>query len=208
VARRGTGAARRHWLVMTQSDFFQTNEEAGPPGLRYRAGLIGPDEERSLVGMVAGLPFKAFEFHGFTGKRRVVSFGWKYDFSTRRLDQVAPIPAFLLPLRSRAATFGGLKEAALQQVLVTEYQAGASIGWHKDKAVFDDVIGVSFGAPCTLRFRQPRGRSWERRSIELAPGSAYIITGPSRSEWEHSIPPVEATRYSVTFRSLRQTSRS
>jgi alkylated DNA repair dioxygenase AlkB len=159
----------------------------------------------SLVQTIGDLPFEAFQFHGFTGKRRVVSFGLKYDFSAQRLERIEAIPNFLLPLRLRAAKFGGLNESTLEQVLVTEYQPGAAIGWHKDKAVFDEVIGVSFGATCTMRFRRAEGRSWERRSVQLEPGSAYIITGQSRSEWEHSIPPVDALRYSVTFRSLSET---
>jgi alkylated DNA repair dioxygenase AlkB len=189
---------------MTQADLFGTHEDSGlPPGLRYEPRLIPRDEAAALVSVISELPFEAFQFHGFTGKRRVVSFGWRYDFSVKRLEAIEPIPQFLLPLRSHAARFGGLSDDALEQVLITEYQAGAAIGWHKDKAVFDEVIGISFGTSCTMRFRRPEGRSWERRNVVLEPGSAYIITGEARSDWEHSIPPVEALRYSVTFRSLR-----
>jgi alkylated DNA repair dioxygenase AlkB len=175
-----------------------------PPGLRYEPRLITPDEAPSFVEPISKLPFEAFRFHGFTGKRRVVSFGWKYDFSTERLEAIGPMPNFLLPLRARAAHFAGFDEEALEQVLVTEYQPGAAIGWHKDKAVFDEVVGISFGAPCTMRFRRVQGQSWERRNVLLEPGSAYIIAGESRSQWEHSIPPVDSLRFSVTFRSLRQ----
>ncbi|MBN9347867.1 MAG: alpha-ketoglutarate-dependent dioxygenase AlkB [Devosia sp.] len=190
---------------MSMADLFGTPSDPGlPPGLRYEPRLIPRDEAAGLVSVISDLPFEAFQFHRFTGKRRVVSFGWKYDFSAQRLEAIEPIPQFLLPLRSRAALFGGLSGDALEQVLVTEYQAGAAIGWHKDKAVYDEVIGISFGASCTMRFRRPQGRSWERRNVVLEPGSAYIITGESRSEWEHSIPPVEALRYSVTFRSLQK----
>jgi alkylated DNA repair dioxygenase AlkB len=132
-----------------------------------------------------------------------VSFGWKYDFSAQRARPAEPIPDFLLPLRDRAARFAGVEPQALEQVLVTEYTPGAAIGWHKDKAVFDEVIGVSLGASATLRFRRETDGKWERRSLTLAPGSAYLIAGEARSEWEHSIPPVDALRYSITFRSIR-----
>lgn len=188
---------------MHQIDLFQSTDHDAPPGLRYQPGLISPDEERSLVQAVAMLPFKAFEFHGFTGKRRVVSFGWRYDFSAERLEQIEPVPAFLMPLRAKAAQFAELGAEALEQVLVTEYSPGAAIGWHKDKAVFDQVVGVSLGSTCTMRFRRSAGSKWERRKIVLEPGSAYLITGEARSAWEHSIPPVERLRYSVTFRSVR-----
>jgi alkylated DNA repair dioxygenase AlkB len=96
---------------------------------------------------------EAFQFHGFNGKRRVVSFGWKYGFPAQRLEAIEPIPQFLLPLRNQAARFGGLGDDELEQVLVTEHQARATSGWHKDKAVFDEMIDISFGASCTMRFR-------------------------------------------------------
>jgi alkylated DNA repair dioxygenase AlkB len=188
---------------MMTTDLFGAHDNPDlPPGLRYEPQLIAPDEAARLVESISDLPFEAFQFHGFTGKRRVVSFGWKYDFTAQRLEAIEPIPDFLLPLRDRAARFAGLNEEALEQVLVTEYQPGASIGWHKDKAVFDEVVGVSLGASCTMRFRRIQGKSWERRTVLLEPGSAYVITGESRSGWEHSIPAVEALRYSVTYRSL------
>jgi alkylated DNA repair dioxygenase AlkB len=133
----------------------------------------------------------------------VVSFGWKYDFSAERVRKIDPIPEVLFPLRERAGTFAGLEPRALEQVLVTEYTPGAAIGWHKDKAVFDQVVGVSLGSACTMRFRKEAGSKWERINVRLDPGSAYLIAGPARTEWEHSIPPVTALRYSVTFRSMR-----
>ncbi len=174
--------------------FGHSHDLSLPTGLRYEPRLKNSEEALSLVQTISGLPFAAFEFHGFTGKRRVVSFGWKYDFSSQRLEKFEPTPDFLLPLRLQAARLGGLDAAELEQVLVTEYRPGAAIGRHKDKAVFDEVIGVSFGATCTMRFRRAEGGSWERLSVQLEPGSAYIITGQSRSDWEHSIPPVDALR--------------
>jgi alkylated DNA repair dioxygenase AlkB len=184
-----------------------------------------PGEEAALVKRLAGLDFKPFEFQGYVGKRRVVSFGWRYDFNLMRVEEAAEIPDFLVPLRERAAAFAGISPSALQQVLLTEYGAGAGIGWHKDRSVFAEVVGISLLAPCIFRLRRKagakprpggeagRGRarpgkaaeSWERLSVALAPCSAYLISGPARTEWEHSIPAVDALRYSVTFRSLAQT---
>jgi alkylated DNA repair dioxygenase AlkB len=92
---------------------------------------------------------------------------------------------------------------SLQQILVTEYPPGAPIGWHRDKPMFQDVVAISFLAPCLLRLRRRVGNRWERRSLEIMPRSAYVLSGAVRNEWEHSIPPVSALRYSVTFRSLR-----
>ena len=113
------------------------------------------------------------------------------------------MPEFLSRVRDAAAHFSGAPSAALQQVLVTEYASGAAIGWHKDRPVFGEVVGVSLLAPCTFRFRRKAGVGWERRSFVADPRSAYLLQGPSRTEWEHSIPAVENLRYSITFRTLR-----
>ena len=174
-----------------------------PEGFRYEADVISADDERTLLAHVRALPFREFEFHGYVGKRRTVSFGWRYDFEARTLREADDVPEFLLPLRAVAARFAGLPPDALQQVLVTEYDAGAGIGWHRDKAVFGDVVGISLLAPCRFRLRRQMGDAWERVSLVAEPRSAYLLRGPSRTEWEHSIPAVDARRYSITFRNLR-----
>jgi alkylated DNA repair dioxygenase AlkB len=174
-----------------------------PEGFKYRAEVVSPEQESELLAQLRELPFKEFEFHGFLGKRRVVSYGWRYNFSERAVQQADDIPSWLLPLREIAAEFAGLEPPKLQQVLATEYAPGAAIGWHRDKAVFGDVIGVSLLAPCLFRLRRKAGAKWERASVTAEPRSAYLLRGPSRTEWEHSIPPVEALRYSITFRNFR-----
>jgi len=176
-----------------------------PPGFRYRPELISAADESVLVARVGELPFREFEFHGYTGKRRVVSFGWHYDFSGRQLMKADDIPDFLLALRRVAAAFAGLEAEALRHVLVTEYGPGAGIGWHRDKSVFGETVGVSLLSPCVLRLRRRVGeRKWERVNLTAEPRSAYLLSGPARAEWEHSIPAVDALRYSVTFRNLRE----
>lgn len=178
-----------------------------PQGFRYQPELIDPSEEHELIEHFRSLPFREFDFHGYKGKRRVVSFGWKYDFSERKLHKVDDMPGFLLPVRERAAAFAGVAPSDLQHALVTEYDAGAGIGWHRDKAVFGDVIGISLLASCTFRLRRKLEEKWERVNVVAEPRSAYLLRGASRTEWEHSIPEVDSLRYSITFRNLIQNAR-
>jgi alkylated DNA repair dioxygenase AlkB len=176
---------------------------AMPAGFRHAPDLIDAAEEARLTDAFAELPFKEFEFHGFRGKRRVVSFGFRYDFNGGGLTEAEPMPRFLLPIRERTAAFAGFAPERLQHVLITEYRPGAAIGWHRDRANFGDVIGVSLLSPCTFRMRRRRDSGWERAAMRLDRRSVYLMRGPSRDEWEHSIPAVDELRYSITFRSMR-----
>jgi alkylated DNA repair dioxygenase AlkB len=174
-----------------------------PEGFKYQPAVLSAAEEESVLTHVRELPFKEFEFQGYVGNRRVVSYGWHYDFNERALRKAEDIPPFLLPLREVAARFADLAPVELQHVLVTEYAPGAAIGWHRDKAVFGDVVGISLLSPCVFRLRRKSGVTWERVSLTAEPRSAYLLRGPSRTEWEHSIPAVDARRYSITFRNVR-----
>jgi alkylated DNA repair dioxygenase AlkB len=196
--------------MTSQFNFFDgaggVNETAPhlPEGFRYRLELIGTVEEDALLAHMRELPFREFEFHSYTGKRRVVSFGWQYDFCARHLRKAEDIPEYLVALRDSAAAFAGMEAEEFQHVMVTEYSPGAGIGWHRDKAVFGQVVGISLLAPCVLRLRRKVGeKKWDRVNVLAEPRSAYFLSGQARSLWEHSIPQVEALRYSITFRNLR-----
>jgi alkylated DNA repair dioxygenase AlkB len=174
-----------------------------PQGFVYRPALISAEEEAEFAARFEQLELQPFEFHGYFGNRRVISYGLRYDFADMRVHRVEEIPEFLLPLRDRAAAFAGIVPSTLEHALVTEYTPGAAIGWHKDRPVFGDVIGVSLLSDCRMRFRRALpGRRWERQAATLEPRSAYLFRGPVRSEWEHSIPPAAELRYSVTFRTV------
>lgn len=185
-----------------QLDFFGATP-AWPEGFKYEREILTAEEERTLLAAIRELPFREFEFHGYVGKRRTVSFGWSYDFAHEQLRAAEVMPPFLLALRETAAAFAGIAAGRLEQVLVTEYAAGAGIGWHRDKGVFGEVIGISLLSPCRFRLRRPSGEAWERVTVEAEPRSAYLLRGPARTEWEHSIPAVDTARYSVTYRNIR-----
>jgi alkylated DNA repair dioxygenase AlkB len=176
-------------MACNQFDLFGRTS-ALPGGFRYQPALLSETEAGALLDSIKSLPFKEFEFHGFVGKRRVVFFGWRYDFNGGGLTKTDDMPDFLLAVRAKAAAFAGVAPSDLQQVLVTEYGPGAAIGWHKDRSVFGDVIGISLLSPATFRVRRKSGATWERASITVEPQSVYLLRGASRSEWEHSIPAV------------------
>ena len=172
-------------------------------GLKYDPQFITREEELALLEVMEALDFREMKMRGVVARRRVLHYGVNYSFETFRATPGPPIPEFLLPLRQKASEFAGVKAEALAEALITEYSPGATIGWHKDAAPFDIVIGISLASECRFRFRRGKVRAWETAEILMPPRSAYVLDGPARREWEHSIPAVKQQRYSVTFRTLR-----
>lgn len=181
-----------------QSDLF------APPGpsVATRADIVDATEEAALIAAIDATDPTPFRFQGWLGKRLTSSFGWSYDFDRGTMAAAEPIPAFLLPVRDRAAAFAGLAADALEQALLIRYDPGAGIGWHRDRPQFEHVLGISLGAPATLRLRRRRADGFDRATIPLAPRSAYLLSGEARHDWEHSIAPMDEPRWSITFRSL------
>ncbi|WEJ98171.1 MAG: alpha-ketoglutarate-dependent dioxygenase AlkB [Candidatus Sphingomonas phytovorans] len=175
-----------------------------PPGLDYAADIISADEERVLIARLEGIEVSPFRFQGWLGKRLTASFGWRYDFGNASFGPTEPIPDFLLPLRARAARFAGLVDGELVQALVVRYDPGAGIGWHRDRPVFDHIIGISLGTQATLRLRRRVEKGFDRAALPLSPRSIYHLRGEARHGWEHSIASMERRRWSVTFRSLSE----
>ncbi len=180
-----------------------------PDGFIYRPNFLSEAEERGLIGKIQNIQLTPFKYYQFIGKRRTASFGWQYEFGTSDITTAPEIPAFLLPLRSRAGALFNIDPNSLIQTSIVEYSTGSPIGWHRDIPHFGIVLGVSLGAACWMRFRKySRARSTKRNrdeivSIELEPRSIYLMSGASREIWQHSIPPVKALRYSIMMRTMR-----
>ena len=177
-------------------------EEVLPPGFVYVPDIVDPAEEAELLEGIRRLEFGEVRMRGVAALRRTVHFGWVYGYESWRIEPGPAIPDFLLPLRARAGTLAGVGGQHLVEVLVTEYPVRAGIGWHRDAPMFGAVVGVSLLSPCRFRFRRNAAARDVRTTI-LAPRSAYVLDGPARTQWQHSIPPAPAPRYSVTFRTLR-----
>ena len=192
---------------MSQLALFD-DEAVGPAGLRYAPQFISVTDEQELIAGIAALPLQPFQFGAFEGHRRVKSFGYRYDYTLQKLQPSEPIPEWLERTARKVERFGELPDGSVRQVLCTEYDVGVSIGWHRDKPHFDKVFGISLGSACRFRFRRRKGNKqgdkWERFALQAEPRSIYLMDGEARQDWEHSIPPVEQRRYSITFRTMRR----
>ena len=173
-----------------------------PEGFVYYPSLLTDAEQTQLLETIRTLEFRAFDFHGFQAKRRIIEFGYHYDFEELETTAADPIPSFLLPVRSTAADFAGVLAEELVEGIITEYPPGAPIGWHRDVPQFEIVIGISLASSCRMRLKPMKGG--KITSIVLEPGSVYVMRGPARWQYQHSIPPVKELRYSITLRTLRK----
>lgn len=172
------------------------------PGLTTRRDLVTTDEEQALIAAIDRTDLAPFRFQSWTGKRLTHSFGWNYDFDTQKVARAAPIPDWLATVHHRMATLAGLPPALLVQVLLIRYDPGAGIGWHRDRPIYEHVLGLSLGAPADMRFRRRRpAGGFDRAALPLEPRSAYHMTGEARHDWEHSIVEMDRPRWSITFRS-------
>ncbi|MEW6271143.1 MAG: alpha-ketoglutarate-dependent dioxygenase AlkB [Thermodesulfobacteriota bacterium] len=176
-----------------------------PDGLVYRPGFLTPEEEQALLAQIRALPLAEARYKDFTAKRRIVSFGASYDFTTNAPLPAPPLPRFLHSLRSRLAGWSGVDAGELEQCTVAEYAPGTQLGWHRDVPTFGVVLGVSLGSPARMGLRPyPHRKHTGERSLVLVlePRSAYVIRDEARWRWQHAISPTKALRYSITFRTM------
>lgn len=177
------------------------------PGLTVAEAFITAAEEEVLVAHIEDAGLETFKFQQWEGKRLTRSFGWSYDFQTATFARAERIPEWLAPIASRAERFANLPPGSIAQALLISYGPGAGIGWHKDRPVFEHVVGISLGAEAAMRFRRRRQDGFDRFALPLVPRSIYHLSGAARHDWEHSIAPIDEARWSITFRSLAERSR-
>ena len=180
-----------------------------PDGLAYRPDLLDAAEERDLLAALEDLPLHEVRMHGQVARRTVRHFGFDYGYESWRLTPTDPLPEWLRELRARCAAFARLASDDLAQTLVTRYPPGATIGWHRDAPMFGPVVvGVSLRSACVMRFQRRVGDERRVYEQELAPRSAYVLSGDARAAWQHSIPPVPDLRWSITYRTVRGRART
>lgn len=177
-----------------------------PRGFLYFPGFISAEEEAFLLKTIQGLELHTFTFQGYSARRKTASFGYDYSFDKKALTAGKGIPAAFDHLIHKTAVQANLPPAAFAELLVTEYPSGSVINWHRDAPPFDLVAGISLQADCTFRFRPYEKEKQHRRaiiSLSVERRSLYIMQGPAREDWQHSITPVQSRRYSITLRTLK-----
>ena len=188
----------------SQPDLFGAPAPPPIPGLALSGELVTRAEERELTARIDAAGLAPFAFQGWLGKRLTVSFGSAYDFNRGAVTEAPPIPDWLHPLRRRMADWAGLPAEQFGQALLIRYDPGAAIGWHRDRPQYGTVLGLSLGAVAEMRLRRRiDGGGFERARLPLPPRVAYRLEDEARWDWEHSIAPLDQTRWSVTFRTLR-----
>lgn len=188
---------------MQQPDLFAPRF---PPGLIYQPGFISLAKERELLASIQQLPLREAQYRQYTARRRTLSFGAGYDFEAQRATPAPPLPAFLQPLRERAAAWIGVQPEAVIQALIAEYRPGAPLGWHRDVPDYEIIVGVSLAAATRVKLRRYPWNPAEKGDIVTLlaePRSAYVLRDAARWQWQHSVPPVKELRYSITLRTAR-----
>jgi alkylated DNA repair dioxygenase AlkB len=189
--------------AVAQADLFPAPAATLPEGMVYQREFLTLEEEAALIEVVAQMPLEEMRYKRYTARRRVLRFGGQYDFDANRLQPAAALPPALEPLRRKIAAWLGAQPGALTHTLVAEYREGTPLGWHRDVPDFEEVVGVSLLNPALLRFRpypplEPKKAGVIKLVVE--PRSIYLLRGPARWAWQHSVAPAKALRYSITFR--------
>jgi alkylated DNA repair dioxygenase AlkB len=179
---------RHHGHLLHPGSLFAPEQATPVAGLLYRPGFLSRPEEEGLLREIAALPLKAAPYKQYVARRRIVPFD--------------AVPDFLRPLAQRIGGWSGIHDFA--RALVTEYQPGTPLGWHRDSPEYGSVAGVSLGGAARMRFRRfPPQRGARTFDLDLEPRSAYTLQDEARWGWQHSIAPTPSLRYSITFRTLK-----
>jgi alkylated DNA repair dioxygenase AlkB len=180
--------------------------QALPEGLLYEPAFLTLTEEGALVADIAQLPLREARFREYFAKRRVVHFhgdtdATRYDGEDDDTSSRDPLPASLAALRDKVARHLGLSPERFVHVLVSEYRPGTPIGWHRDRPEYGIVVGISLAGTGRMRWRPYAFQDARHTfSLDLARRSMYVMRGPIRWHWQHSMPPMRELRYSITLR--------
>jgi alkylated DNA repair dioxygenase AlkB len=188
---------------VVQEDMFSEQALPLPEGMVYQRDFLTHQEEAELVDLVSAMPLTEMRYKDFTARRRVLSFGVKYDFDGHQLQAAPALPMVLDPLRRKVSAWLGVVPETFTQTLISQYREGTQLGWHRDVPDFEDVVGVSLLSEAVMRFRPYPPRKPKKTQViklMIEPRSIYLLRGPARWAWQHSVASARSLRYSITFR--------
>ena len=146
--------------------------------------------------------------------RRVQHYGWRYDYKARAITpdmHIGALPDWLEQLAQKLYHETGLFDRVPEQVIVNEYLPGQGIAMHTDHKGFGPTIcTISLGDDWEMDFSE----DWkDKQPALLHRRSLVLLTGESRSVWQHGIAPRKTEllaggrrnrrrRLSLTFRTV------
>lgn len=177
----------RKSAISMQPNLFPLDEPDNFPqidGLQVIPDLITADEEAMLMDMIDRKPWLT------DLKRRVQHYGWKYDYTARRVDEsmrLRPLPEWLDGLCHRLQQAGQFPKRP-DQVIINEYRPGQGIAPHIDcvPCFGETIASLSLGSPCVMEFTHTE--TGEKITQLLEPRSLLVLSGEARYHWKHGIP--------------------
>ena len=185
-----------------QLSLIDAKAATAPMGLEYHPDFLVASEEDGLLARIDDADWLT------DLSRRVMHFGYKYDYTSRRLDETArigPLPEWLAQLANmvRAAASEEAKQSLdprrpFEQAIINEYLPGQGIAPHIDRDCFGPIVAtVSLGSPVNMDFY--RDATGDEHVQRLVPRSLVLLYGDARSKWRHGI----AKRHSDTWNGQR-----
>ena len=191
-----------------------------PMGLEYYPDFLAASEEDRLL---AHAPIDSPEWLTDLS-RRVMHFGYKYDYTSRSLDESAriePLPEWLAQLSDMVRDAASEEAKRLldpqqpfEQAIINEYEPKQGIAPHIDRDCFGRVVAtVSLGSAVDMDFYcDSTGKKYTQR---LEPRSLVLLYGDARSKWQHGIAKRKSDkqngqrierkrRVSITFRTIAE----
>jgi alkylated DNA repair dioxygenase AlkB len=178
-------------------------------GLTCISDFITPAEEAALLDTIDQQSWLT------DLKRRVQHYGWKYDYTARRVDEamrLGPMPEWLMDYCRRLYKDGHFPKLP-DQVIINEYQPGQGIAPHVDCVpCFDKtIVSLSLGSSCLMEFAHLT--TGEKVAQLLEPRSLIILSDDARYQRKHGIPARKSDKYagqtihrgrrvSLTFRNV------
>ena len=201
-----------------QLSLTDTETAAAPMGLEYQPGFLAATDEERLLAHIDNAEWLT------DLSRRVLHFGYKYDYTSRSLDEsarIGPLPEWLAQLSYKVREAASEEAKRLldphqpfEQAIINEYEPKQGIAPHIDRDCFGPVVAtVSLGSAVDMDFCCDSTE--DEYTQRLEPRSLVLLYGDARSKWQHGIAKRKSDtwggqrierkrRVSITFRTIAE----